>query len=193
MPLRFERPIIGYAGKLGLRIDVSLILRLADTLRSGNIVLAGPTMSPRWIRPLLSHPRVRLVGDLHYSLLPDFLAAIDVGIVPHRVGAMENSGDPTKVYEYLAAGRPVISTAIGGIERFADRVVIGRTNDEFIDGVLAAADGKPSRHGPLYPNETWEARVDLLMRHFQINRAERSVATPAGDPAREAMEPRYSG
>lgn len=167
-PLSLERPVIGYAGKLALRVDVSLILRLANSLRSGTIVLAGPIMSARWLRPALAHPRVHHVGDLPYARLPGFLAALDIAIIPHRVGEGENGGDPTKLYEYLAAGLPVITTAIGGTERFADRVHVARTADDFVEAVRLAADGGPVKRGELRADETWRARTDRLLSYFDL-------------------------
>ncbi len=100
-----ERPIVGYAGKLGRRIDVALLRSLAENLRRGTIVLAGQSLNWRWMSAAIGHRRIQSVGDLHYSRLPNFLAACDVCIVPHRVGQGENGGDATKIYEYLARHR----------------------------------------------------------------------------------------
>lgn len=170
LPLEFERPIIGYAGKLALRIDVNLLLRLANSLTRGTIVLAGPIMSRGWIKPLLAHPRIRHIGDLPYSRLPSFLSALDVAIVPHRVGDGENGGDPTKLYEYLAAGRVIVTTAIGGTERFVGRAYVARTGAEFVDAVQEAAAGDPMPSGKLGPDETWQARTRQLLEYFDLSR-----------------------
>lgn len=171
VPLRleFERPIIGYAGKLALRIDVDLLLRLASSLTKGTIVLAGPVMSPRWIKPLLAHKRIRHVGDLPYSKLPGFLSVLDVAIVPHRVGVAENGGDPTKLYEYLAAGRAIVTTAIGGTDRFVDRAYVAKTCTDFVAAVHGAAAGAPTPRGELRPDETWHARARQLLDYFDVS------------------------
>lgn len=169
MPLNFERPIIGYAGKLALRIDVDLLLRLASSLTRGTIVLAGPIMSHGWIKPLLAHPRIRHIGDLPYSTLPRFLSSLDIAIVPHRVGEGENGGDPTKLYEYLAAGRVIVTTAIGGTDRFVGRAHVARTSADFVAAVQAAAAGAPMPRGLLRADETWEARTHQLLGYFGLS------------------------
>jgi teichuronic acid biosynthesis glycosyltransferase TuaH len=153
------RPIVGYAGKLGQRIDVELVRRLADVLVEGTLVLAGQVLNRDWMRAALAHPRIRWVGDLHYSRLPGFLAACDVCIVPHRVGAGENHGDATKLYEYLAAGKPVVTTAIGGVDRFRDRVIVAGDADTFVAATLALARGGRPPEGGVLPDETWRART----------------------------------
>jgi len=163
-----ERPLVGYAGKLGQRIDVDLVQVLADALPNGTIVLAGQLLNEPWVRAALEHPRVRHLGDLHYCELPGFLAACDVCIVPHRVGLGENSGDPTKIYEYLAAGRPVVTTRIGGVERFEGRVTIAKNHASFIEATLAACRGEKVPLGAVLPDESWEARTAVILQYFGL-------------------------
>ena len=162
------RPIIGYAGKLGRRIDVELLIRTADALAFGSIVIAGQVLSARWMRAALSHPRIRHLGDLHYSEIPSFLAACDVCIVPHRVGEGENHGDATKIYEYLAAQKPVITTAIGGVDRFVGRITVAQSPAAFVEAVCAAARGEPMPCGALLEAETWRARTESMLEYFEI-------------------------
>jgi len=165
---RLQRPFVGYAGKLGLRIDVDLVRALGQAMRNGTIVIAGQLLNRRWMRTALRHPRVSYLGDLHYSRLPSFLAACDVCIVPHRVGRGENDGDATKIYEYLAAGKPVVTTRIGGVEGFRGRVTIADSPASFIEATLAALRGETTVTGTVLSNETWEARTDLILRHFDL-------------------------
>lgn len=165
------RPLIGYAGKLGLRIDIDLLTRLAAAIPQGTIVIAGQVLNARWMRPTMRNPRIRFLGDLHYDELPSFLTACDVCIVPHRVGAGENHGDATKLYEYLAAGRKVVTTPIEGVSRFSGRVTIARTSSEFIAATLAAAAGEATLFGPVLESETWAARAELMWTYFGLSGA----------------------
>lgn len=162
-------PFLGYAGKLGRRIDVDLLIQLADAMPRGTIVIAGQILNRRLIRPVLKHARIRYVGDLHYSQLPGFIAACHVCIVPHRLGVGENQGDPTKIYEYLAARKPVITTAIGGVERFQGRVVIANAKTSFVEAALAAARGDQVVRGEVLPSETWEARTAAICSYFGLS------------------------
>ncbi len=172
-PMRLEwleRPLVGYAGKLGLRIDVELLCTLARAMRRGTIVVAGQLLNRGWMRAALKHPRVSYLGDLHYSRLPSFLAACDVCVVPHRVGMGENAGDPTKIYEYLAAGKPVITTRIAGVERFKGRVAIAESAASFVEATVAALQGEGAPTGMIFPSETWEARTAVILDHFGLRR-----------------------
>jgi glycosyltransferase involved in cell wall biosynthesis len=164
-----ERPVIGYAGKLGRRLDVELIAMLSGALRRGVILLAGPILNRRSVRGLFRLQRVRYVGDLHYRDLPGFLAACDVCIVPHRVGEGENGGDPTKIYEYLAAGKPVVTAAVEGTRAFAGRVAVVATRSEFVEATLAAARGEQVGVGLVRDDETWEARTQAICAHFALS------------------------
>lgn len=168
MPMPFERPIIGYAGKLGRRIDVALLLQLAKSLAEGTIVLAGQVLSKSWMSPIASEPRIRHIGDLHYRNLPAFLAAADVCIVPHRVGEGENHGDATKIYEYLAAGKPTVTTAIEGTQKFAGRAVITDDERSFVEAVLTLLRGQHLSAARLLPDETWSARTETLRTLFGV-------------------------
>ena len=169
MALPYERPIIGYAGKLGRRIDVPLLLSLAAAMDRGTIVLAGQTLSESWMAPVTAHPRIRRLGDLRYPDLPGFLSAVDVCIVPHSVGEGENHGDATKIYEYLAAGKPTVTTAIGGTNKFTGRIIIADSKAAFIEAVLEMSRGARLVQGSLLPHEEWRARTQTLCRLFRVD------------------------
>ena len=190
MPLRVPGPVIGYAGKLGTRIDVELLKKLADAVSSGTIVVAGQTLNADWMRPARGHPRILFLGDRHYSKLPSFLASCAVCIVPHRVGAGENHGDATKIYEYLAAGRPVVTTAIEGTSRFAGRVTIASSREQFIEATLAAASGKHVPRGNLRDDETWSARAKELCDYFGVVSSRDSA--PAAGSSTASATPRIN-
>jgi len=164
-----EPPIIGYAGKVGRRLDIDILVALSSALAKGTVLIAGPILNRRWARPALRLPRVRYVGDLHYRDLPSFVAACHVCIVPHRVGPGENLGDPTKIYEYLAAGKPVVTTAIEGTGAFAGRVTIARTRETFVEATLAAARGEAVPRGGVQDDETWEARARAICSYFGLS------------------------
>ena len=166
---RLERPVVGYAGKMGRKIDTELLTVLAEALSRGTIVLAGPILDRGWMRPLLRHPRVHHVGDVPYVDLPRFLAATDVCIVPQRVGAGDVKGDPTKIYEYMASGRPVVATPIEGIGKFRGRIAIEATPAGFVGATLAAARGEPVPMGWIGADETWAARTAALCEYFGVS------------------------
>lgn len=115
---RLPRPWLVYAGKLQQRLDVDLVVRLAQET-SGSVVLAGPVLDEGWVGALRALPNVHFMGDIHYRRLPGLLVNADVALVPHRVGPGEVGGDALKVYEYCALGVRVVCTHLSGWERYA--------------------------------------------------------------------------
>jgi UDP-galactopyranose mutase len=107
---RIPRPWVGYAGTITSRVDEELVAWLAEQRQNVHFVFLGPLMDPARFRSLFKHPNVHYLGNKHYSDLPDYLLNFDVSIIPHRTGRHENDGDSLKVFEYLASGKPVVST-----------------------------------------------------------------------------------
>jgi teichuronic acid biosynthesis glycosyltransferase TuaH len=110
------RPIAGFMGHIGERIDLDLLLSVAATGTS--LLLVGPR-HPRFdmagFSSLLAHPNVQWVGPQQFGDLPPFLAAMDVGLVPYNHSPFNESSFPLKTLEYLAAGLPVVATDLPAI------------------------------------------------------------------------------
>jgi len=130
------KPIVGYAGKIAKRIDVNLLSFLALKLPQASFVLIGQFIDKKWVKKLFEFKNIYFLEDKHYNQLPVYLANFDVCIIPHNVGALENEGDPTKLYEYLAAGRPVVTTNIAGVSYFKGIITIAHTKEEFLEGII---------------------------------------------------------
>lgn len=120
VPSRASGPLtVGYAGKIGSRLDAELIADVCDALPDVRFVFAGPFLDPtNTYRKLLTRlPNVDIVGDIQYERLPELIATFDLGWVPHAVGKGEVGGDVIKIYEYRAAGLQVLTTPISGAGR----------------------------------------------------------------------------
>ncbi len=132
---KINRPIIGYAGKIQDRIDVDLVNYLIRNLPQASFVFIGQKVNKDTLNALLRHKNIYYLGDKHYSLLPQYLSYFDIGIIPHKISALTASMDPLKLYEYLAAGKPVVTTNIAGVDVFKDVITIARTKEEFLEGI----------------------------------------------------------
>lgn len=154
-------PIVGYAGKLAERIDTELVDAVARRMPNASFVFVGPILSRRAISPLRSRPNVVFLGDRHYDVLPAYLQHFDVAWIPHRVGEGESGGDPIKLYEYWAAGKPVVSTAIDGLERHTASLAIVRTPDQAVEAITEAL-LRPRRQ-VVPPARTWPAIASVLL------------------------------
>ncbi|HBZ72147.1 MAG TPA: hypothetical protein DEP35_21420 [Deltaproteobacteria bacterium] len=110
------RPVIGFMGHLGDRIEMPLLEAVADTGQS--LLLIGPR-HPRFARaamdPLMARPNVHWVGRQDFEDLPKYLSVVDVGLVPYVDSAFNRGSFPLKTLEYLAAGIPVVATDLPAI------------------------------------------------------------------------------
>jgi len=129
---RMRRPAIGYVGVLEDWIDFRLLKSIAARYRDYSIVLIGPA-HPRVrkdVEELGSFPNVFFLGKVSYETLPNYLKGIDLCIIPFKINNLTQAANPIKVYEYLASGKRIVSSAIPEIEKL-DVVKIARNMDEF--------------------------------------------------------------
>jgi UDP-galactopyranose mutase len=105
------RPRIGWFGVIDERMDLDLLAGLADLRPDWSIVLIGPVVK---IDPaqLPVRPNIHVLGARSYAELPAYIGGWDVAIMPFARNAATRFISPTKTLEYLAAGRPVVSTSI---------------------------------------------------------------------------------
>lgn len=138
-------PRIGYFGVIDERIDLELIRQVADDRRAWQWVLLGPVAK---IDPtsLPQRDNIHWLGRKEYTSLPDYVSGWDVAVMPFALNESTRFISPTKTLEYMAAGKPVVSTAIGdvvepygaaGAVRIADR-------ETFADAIGAAMAHDPS-------------------------------------------------
>ena len=152
-------PIIGFWGLIADWVDLQLIRHVADAFSGGTVVLLGNSTTD--MKPLDGARNVRVLGRKPYADLPRYARAFDVALMPFRVNELTLAANPLKVREYLAAGLPVVSTAIPEVERLGI-CRIGRDADEVVREIAAAisAGGGPSEvRAAQVKGEGWEARV----------------------------------
>ncbi len=149
-------PRIGFFGVLDERLDRALLREAASLRPDWQFVLVGPVVKIR--EDELPHAaNIHYLGQKSYADLPQYLANWDVAMLPFAQNASTRFISPTKTPEYLAAGKPVVSTPIRDVVRpYGDLglVRIVATPDEFVkalDGAQASADA------------TWLAAVDKFL------------------------------
>jgi UDP-galactopyranose mutase len=110
------RPRLGYCGVIDERLDLDLIRSVAAARPELSFVFLGPIakISPE---DLPKAPNIHYLGRKAYSDLPAYLAGWDVALMPFALNEATRFISPTKTPEYLAAGRPVVSTHIADVAR----------------------------------------------------------------------------
>jgi len=131
------RPLVIYAGSMRAYLNVGLIRGTADRLGDASFVFVGPAAD--FLLPLVSGLRnVHVIGPRPYGLLADYLAAADVAIAPHQVAPATRAVVPEKLFGYLAAGLPVVTTEVAGAEELRRLVWIARDPSEFARAIQGA-------------------------------------------------------
>lgn len=170
------RPRVGLIGNLNDRVSWELIGRLAHEHPDFTLAIVGPVYNAgdttrTAIRQLEALPNVRFVGAVAQHDIPATIAAMDVCLIPYRLSEAVERINPLKLYQYLAAGKPVVSTAIPTVERFGDVVSWCRTDDEFVTATATALAAQQSpalceaRRKAAVPF-TWDAVVQHQLDAF---------------------------
>ena len=139
------RPVIGYVGGIHRFFDAALLAAMARARPRWSWVLVGPVQTPPG--ELRQLPNVHFVGPKAHEELPDYIRGFDVGIVPYLSNDYTATVVPTKINEYLAMGKPVVSSDLPQVSTFngEHRVLITSPNraPEFVASIERAL-GSPA-------------------------------------------------
>lgn len=150
-------PKIGYYGVIDERFDADLIREIAEKRPGWQIILIGPIVK---IDPetLPRRNNIHYLGSREYNDLPLFLSGWDVALIPFLINESTHFLSPTKTPEYLAAGRPVVSTPIRDvIFHYGSNGLIDIAGDS--DDFIAAIESKIRP----YDRQEWLQRVDRFL------------------------------
>jgi glycosyltransferase involved in cell wall biosynthesis len=161
-------PVIGFFGLIADWVDLDLIRFLAQSRPEWSFVMIGKASTDT--RSLDGIRNIHLLGPKPYSELPGYAKRFDAAILPFVVNELTLSANPLKVREYLAAGLPVVSTAIPEVEKLSDLLHIGRDHADFLGKLQSIIDS--GRVGPeisisrQMDVESWDEKVEQLSRIF---------------------------
>jgi glycosyltransferase involved in cell wall biosynthesis len=126
------RPRLGFFGVIDERLDRNLVAALADADPTWQIVMVGPVVKID-VADLPARPNLHWFGQQTYERLPYWVAGWDVCLVPFARNEATRFISPTKTLEYMAAEKPVVSTAITDVDRlYRQAVEIAHDTDQFI-------------------------------------------------------------
>ena len=160
------RPLVLFWGLIDRRLDVPTLQTLAARMAGGTIALVGPEQEPD---PALDAiPCLRRLGPVPYDRLPSVAAAADVLVMPYADLPVTRAMQPLKLKEYLATGKPVVSTAMPAVRPWHDSLDIADSPDAFAARVLdrihsGIADSQRLARQTLAA-ESWQAKAAALRR-----------------------------
>ena len=140
------RPIIGYTGGLHRHVDFDLLAQMAEARPDWSWVLVGPFQAS--VEKLQGYGNIHLLGPRPHEELSGHLLSFDVCIVPYLKSAYTDTVVPVKINEYLASGKPVVSTDIPTVREFNERHSVLITTDNNRDDFL-----KSIEEALLLPND----------------------------------------
>ncbi len=157
------RPLVGFVGGIDAHtFDPELFLSVAKAVPEATFMLVGGCSLPEdWC----TLPNVRLLGQRPYAEVPGYMAAADVLIMPWNRSEWIRACNPVKLKEYLAVGRPIVSTAFPELDRYEGLVRVGTTDEEFArqirEALSEAFDPVPGRER--VRQQTWTAKADNVL------------------------------
>jgi glycosyltransferase involved in cell wall biosynthesis len=183
-------PIIGFVGQINERLDRELIRLVARAHPEWSIVLVGPILRGLDVGPLRALQNVHFLGSAALDRLPEFLKPMDVCTVPFLVNDHTLTMSPLKILEYLAAGKPVVSTPLPAVRAYEPHVTIAGGAAEFAAAVeLALAEDSPARgraRAEFAGEHSWESRLEEICGLIEMTAALKGIGTKDRDAHRGA-------
>lgn len=175
-----KKPVIGYFGAIERRIDYALIKKVITDNPDKSFVFVGPVDKDYIKEGDFNAPNLYLPGPVLYDEMPSVLKGFDVCIIPFKKDDVSNNIFPLKLFEYLGAGKPVVSTNFNDdLKNFtAGLVPYCSTAGEFSTALASAlidaqAPEKVQQRINIAANNTWEHRIadikDLLEKGLLEN------------------------
>ena len=145
--------IIGMVGQLSARVDTRLIIHIAESFPEYKVVLVGPTQNLCWtkltdddLKNLNNMSNIYLVGPQPFRELPKYISQFDVCIVPLKTSLKQvQQSNPYKLLQYLALGKPVVSTAFKSARNLDGLIYVADNEEQFIAYVKQALNEKGDR------------------------------------------------
>ncbi len=163
------KPVVGYVGGIHDWVDVDLIVETARLLPDVAFVLIGPALKS--IKPKLEGiPNLNYLGPKPYSELISYMAYFSIGIIPFKLNLLNESTNPIKLYEYLGAGLPVVSTGMQEVVSHASPGIVYIANDpesfagKILEAVATSDDPAcMTERLRIAGQNSWASRAKLLL------------------------------
>jgi hypothetical protein len=177
--------VIGYYGSIAEWLDWTLLENVAAEKRDWAFVLIGPTHGEsdqeaieKYIRRV---PNLHYLGPKKYSALSSYLFHFDIAIIPFVLNEVTHAVSPVKLFEYMAAGKPIVASPMREILKYKS-VMFADSSEMFVDQLEKALDLQTN---PDYLNtlrieaesNTWISRAQSLLAALEsVSQGQRGIA-----------------
>ncbi|MEK6282013.1 MAG: glycosyltransferase [Acidobacteriota bacterium] len=171
-------PVIGYYGAIAEWFDMELMIDVARQRPDYTFVLLGGLKDVD-VSALKALPNVRLLGLQPYETMPQYLYHFDVCMIPFKINPITEATDPVKVYEYLSAGKPVVSVALPELSPCSEFLYIARDRDDFVAqldrAVMEVDPDIVARRISFASRQTWSERYRCIVEELSSATARASI------------------
>jgi glycosyltransferase involved in cell wall biosynthesis len=173
---RIPRPRIGYLGRVSRKVDLALVSDVARRRSDWHWVFVGDAGvgfgndESSWdaLRMCRELPNVHFLSSKTRQALPAYLSHMDVNVLCYKVSqrGFWTVGSPLKLYEYFAAGKPIVGSDLENIRMHKDALAVATTPEEWIQAIKSALEdggvGSVEMRQKLALENTWDSRTNLL-------------------------------
>lgn len=165
------KPIIGFVGALdAYKVDFELIKYLAENQPEWSFVLIGPIGEgdrQTRIDLLQKINNIHFLGAKPYSQLPNYVKGLNVCVIPYQINQYTCYSFPLKVYEFLATGKPVVTTNLSSLKDLSGVLKIASDHQEFLRFLSQAVEEddpkERTRRIEVARQNSWDHRVERLL------------------------------
>ncbi len=164
-----RRPILLYLGALSEWIDFDLLQQVAERHPDKTLTLVGPVAAG--VRPqlqtLLQRTNVKYLGEVGHDAIAAYISAADVCLIPFVKNKLTRGVNPNKLYEYLAAGKPVVSVDISlEVVALKDEIFLAENHQNFvrqIDAALGASNERVAQRQQIALANDWQEKANQMV------------------------------
>jgi hypothetical protein len=164
----FKKPIIGYVGSIFQWLNTSWISFAAEKCPEYDFVFIGPLQID--ITKFKKYKNIHFLGPKPYSVLPSYIKAFKVAVIPFTIDGVTLKASPIKFYEYLSSGIPIVSTELPDLLPFKDDVYLVKEKEEYVGCIESAINNdskaRINRRMKIAKEYSWESRFKTLNNHI---------------------------
>ncbi|MFN0159032.1 MAG: glycosyltransferase [Bacteroidota bacterium] len=164
-----RKPIVGYVGVLRSWLDYDLVAGMARAMPDVSVVIVGPWDFEERIKHLRDIPNLYWFGRREYADVPRYINAFDVCIIPFLPGAISETTNPVKIFEYFALGKAVVSSPLHELQPYAKQGLlrIASHREEFVkalqESFVENDSVKTEERKEVARQNSWTAHVQTML------------------------------
>lgn len=161
-----EGPVIGFVGAFYDWIDEELLHFLAEVRPNWYFLFIGPVQPGIGIE-LSKKDNIIFLGEKNYYQLPNYICVFDVCIIPFKINQVTQNANPIKMWEYMATGKPIVSTPIPEVKKMKNYIYIAKSKSDFlikIEQALSESDEiQALKRIMIAKDNDWSVRAEALL------------------------------